>query len=109
MKSRELLFRVARKIAAHTDTPVKPRSGTNAPPPPQQPTQPDTNAKGKITPAMGNPKAGKNKKKAGIVNKFLEKTAAQFKAAAPRPGRLDGDIALTKLASRHKSAKKSAK
>lgn len=109
MKPRELLFRTAQKIAAHTSTPVKPRSGTNAPPQPEQPTQPSTNAQGSITPEMGRPKKVKNEKKAGIVNKFLEKTAAQFKSAAPRPGRLDGDIALTKLASRHKSAKKSAK
>jgi hypothetical protein len=82
MNAREMLRQAAMKTAASCSGG---RPDTNAPPMPEHPGNPDTNAKGQ--------------KKVASVDRWLHKLAAQKKVAARRPGRLDGDETLDKLAS----------
>ena len=80
---------------------------------------PETNAPAVAKEAPSNPehfsagqhkadpkKAPKSVKRASVVLDFLEKTAGIAKTAAPRPGRLDGDQTLDKLAKLHSKRKK---
>lgn len=82
---------------------------TNAPAAPSGIDQPKTFASGEFHAATkeapSNKKGGK--KTAGVVE-WLCKTAGIPKTAARRPGRLDGDDALDKLAKLHSKRKKSS-
>lgn len=107
MDARRLLKLTLAKHGAHSQGPqsvaVNAR-GTTAPETPKNPGNPATNAKGPIKSVVRNLVPGddamphKQKKKASGLDAFLEKTASQVKLGAPRPGRLDGDITLSKLA-----------
>lgn len=90
MSARDLL-----RQAVLTKTATCPSSGgspyTNEPARPDHPGQLDTNAP-------------RQKKKAS-VDRWLNKIAAQRKTAARRPGRLDGDETLDKLAAMRRKKK----
>ncbi|HNX48566.1 MAG TPA: hypothetical protein PLS53_00330 [Thermoanaerobaculaceae bacterium] len=81
---------------------------TNAPGAPKEPGQPETFAAGEFHPkvrvAEGS-RGDKAKKTAGVME-WLLKTAGIAKVAARRPGRLDGDESLDKLAKLHSKRKK---
>jgi hypothetical protein len=85
---------------------------SNAPEPPAAPGSPETFSAGefhaKVKPAEGS-KGGKKSKKTAAegVLPWLLKTAGIPKTAARRPGRLDGDEALDKLAKLHSKRKRS--
>ena len=85
--------RILRQAAIKTAASCGGRPSTNAPAAPEHPGNPDTNK-------------AKQPKKAS-VQRWLSKTAAQQKVAARRPGRLDGDETLDKLASRRSKRNRS--
>ncbi len=84
---------------------------TNAPSKPDAPDSPESYAAGefdpkvKAAPGSKGGKGGKGEKTAGVVD-WLLKTAGLTKVAARRPGRLDGDESLDKLAKLHSKRKK---
>ena len=91
MDAREMLRQAVVKKASSCEGG---RPNTNAPSMPDHPGNPDTNA------AKG------QKKKKASVDRWLRKLAAQKKIAARRPGRLDGDETLDKLASMRRKTKR---
>lgn len=89
MNARDLLRQAALKTAASCSG-GEPE--TNAPAAPAHPGNPETNSKGQ--------------KKKASVDRWLSKLASQRKVAARRPGRLDGDETLDKLASMRSKKKR---
>lgn len=88
---------VLKKSAVATTAVTQP---TNAPKQVEQPGQPATYVAGEF-----HPKVQMAAKTAGVMD-WLCKTAGITKTAAKRPGRLDGDEALDKLAKLHSKRKR---
>jgi len=106
MSARSLLQTALQKKSAAGCCAAAP--DTNAPKAPEAAESPKTFTAGdfdpKVKQAPGS-KGGKGEKTAGVVD-WLLKTAGIAKVAARRPGRLDGDESLDKLAKLHSKRKK---